>query len=90
MDPILEQARRFDIPVIEDAAQAIGARYPPRDGLRAAGSMGSTGCFSYPVPFHLQKCIADLGYERGCFPVRERAATHTLALPVYPELIREM
>ncbi|MEA2014708.1 MAG: DegT/DnrJ/EryC1/StrS family aminotransferase, partial [Thermodesulfobacteriota bacterium] len=47
MDPILEIAGRYGIPVVEDAAQAIGARYPSRSGVRKAGSMGTFGCFSF-------------------------------------------
>jgi dTDP-4-amino-4,6-dideoxygalactose transaminase len=47
MDPILEIAGRFNIPVVEDAAQAIGARYPSKTGEKKAGSMGTLGCFSF-------------------------------------------
>ncbi len=44
MEPILEIAASHDLPVVEDAAQAIGAQY--RDG-RQAGGMGTLGCFSF-------------------------------------------
>jgi len=43
MDPILEIARRHNLVVIEDAAQAHGAEYKGR----RAGSMGDMGCFSF-------------------------------------------
>lgn len=47
MDRILKIAGNYDIPVIEDAAQAIGSKYPSKDGVKRAGSMGTTGCFSF-------------------------------------------
>ncbi len=52
MDPILEIARAKKLPVIEDAAQAIGARYRGRP----AGSMGSIGCFSFFPSKNLGAC----------------------------------
>jgi dTDP-4-amino-4,6-dideoxygalactose transaminase len=43
LDPIREIAHRDNLSVIEDAAQAIGARYKGR----AVGTVGTIGCFSF-------------------------------------------
>jgi dTDP-4-amino-4,6-dideoxygalactose transaminase len=43
MDAIREVADRHNLPVVEDAAQAIGAGYRER----RAGAMGAVGCFSF-------------------------------------------
>jgi dTDP-4-amino-4,6-dideoxygalactose transaminase len=47
MDSIHRISEEFQLGVIEDAAQAIGAQYPFRSGTRQAGTMGEVGCFSF-------------------------------------------
>jgi perosamine synthetase len=43
MDPILELAEKFNLYVLEDAAEAHGAEYKDRK----TGSLGDIGCFSF-------------------------------------------
>lgn len=48
MDRINALAAEFDLPVIEDAAQAIGADYPSKDGATLrAGAIGEASYFSF-------------------------------------------
>ncbi len=47
MDALLPIAREFDLLVIEDAAQAIGAQHPQANGAAVAGALGDAGCLSF-------------------------------------------
>lgn len=43
----------------------------------------------YPVPCHLQKAYAHLGYQRGSCPNAEHLAKHCVTLPLFPEMREE-
>ena len=62
-------------------------RCPQRDALQAYLKKRGIGSeVYYPLPLHLQPCFVDLGYKKGDFPVSEKLATESLALPVHAEL----
>ncbi len=61
-----------------------------RDGLKDFLKEHGIGTqVYYPLPLHLQPCYAQLGYKKGAFPVSEKLATDSLALPVHAELTSE-
>ena len=43
----------------------------------------------YPVPCHLQKAYAHLGYQAGDCPNAEYLAAHCVTLPLFPEMTEE-
>lgn len=65
-------------------------RVPARDRVKERLQAAEVGCaVYYPIPHHMARCFANLGYRPGDMPESERAAQETLALPVYPELSGE-
>ncbi len=73
MSAILDIAARYQIPVVEDAAQALGARCRLPDGLHRAGAMGRIGCFS----FFPSKNLGALG-DAGIVVTSDAALAETL------------
>jgi len=71
MDPLLQIAAKYNIPVIEDAAQAIGAE----DRNRRAGSMGAIGCLS----FYPSKNLGGAG-DGGMLVTNDEAHAHRLRM----------
>ncbi|BAY66045.1 glutamine--scyllo-inositol transaminase [Calothrix brevissima NIES-22] len=71
MEPIMEIARRYNLTVIEDAAQAHGAEYK---GQRV-GSIGDIGCFS----FYPGKNLGAYG-EGGMIVTSNPEYTHTMQM----------
>lgn len=71
----------------ESAWHLFVVRHPRRDELKKYLEANGVGCaLHYPLPLHLQKCYAPLGYQPGDFPIAEKSARECLSLPIYPEL----
>jgi dTDP-4-amino-4,6-dideoxygalactose transaminase len=65
-------------------------RTDDREGLMA--HLGKTGIgtgIHYPIPLHLQRAYAAMGYKAGDFPVCEKIAAKIVSLPMFPTLTAE-
>jgi len=54
--------------------------------LRYLNERGVEAKVHYPIPVHLQKAAAHLGYKRGDFPVSEADAQQVITLPAHQHL----
>jgi dTDP-4-amino-4,6-dideoxygalactose transaminase len=65
-------------------------RVADREALQAELTEAGIGSgIHYPIPLHLQKAYAHLGYQNGAFPVTERAASEIVSLPMFPQMTHE-
>jgi len=65
-------------------------RCKDRDGLQAFLSQNGVGTgIHYPIPVHLTKAYAHLGYKEGSLPTAESYSKEILSLPMFPELTQE-
>ncbi len=81
------------VPVEADFARSVYHLYvvlvDDRDGLQKyLGERGVATGLHYPLPLHLQKAYAHLGYGEKAFPVTESVAKRLISLPMFPELTR--
>ncbi len=71
----------------ESAWHLYTVRSPRRDELKQhLDANGIGNAVHYPMPLHLQKAYAGLGYKPGDFPVAEQACREVLSLPMFAEL----
>jgi dTDP-4-amino-4,6-dideoxygalactose transaminase len=62
-------------------------RTPYRDELQKyLGDAGIGTGIHYPIPVHLQRAYASMGWKKGAFPVTEEVAEQILSLPMFAGL----
>mgnify|MGYP001193307559 CR=1 FL=1 len=90
-DQLLSKNLQITIPYVNPKAQHVYHLYvikvDKRDQLQEfLKEKGIGTSIHYPIPPHLQKAYAHLGYKKGDFPIAEELANTALSLPVYPGL----
>ncbi|TFG90649.1 MAG: hypothetical protein E4G71_04965 [Candidatus Atribacteria bacterium] len=82
MDTINKIAKKFNLKVVEDSAQADGAAYIRKEMWHFRRCNGIETAIHYPIPIHLQEAYEDFGYKEGDFPIAEKMADEILSLPL--------
>jgi dTDP-4-amino-4,6-dideoxygalactose transaminase len=92
----LEQLQNTDLvlPFVphwaEPAWHLFVVRSSARDQLaKHLAAQGVGTVIHYPIPPHLQAAYADLGYQKGAFPIAENIHQEVLSLPLGPHLSLE-
>jgi len=91
---LLSEIPGVTIPVEAEFAVSVYHLYviliDDRDSLQQfLGDKGIATGLHYPMPLHLQKAYAYLGFKERAFPVTENVASRLLSLPMYPQLSKE-
>ena len=82
------------VPAVAKDCVSVWAQYCPRskDFAKIQAALKEGGIPSaryYPIPMHLLKAMAYLGYKKGDMPVAEAIAEDIFALPMHPYLDAE-
>ena len=65
-------------------------KIPNRDNIhKMLQESGIGAMLYYPVPLHLQKVHAHLGWKKGDLPITEKNTEMVISLPMFPELTLE-
>ena len=79
-----------DRPEGESVYHLFTLRVQNRDAVREElARKGVQTAVHYPVPVHLQKAYAYLGYKPGSLPHTEKACAEVISMPLFPEMSRE-
>ncbi len=89
-----ENIRNEKIRLLSEDAGCVHHIFPvftrERDRLRDELEAAGIHCLiHYPIPVHLQKAYAGLGYRKGDFPAAEELAETELSIPLYPGMTEE-
>ncbi|MBI5116048.1 DegT/DnrJ/EryC1/StrS family aminotransferase [Candidatus Poribacteria bacterium] len=90
----LKETRDISVPVALPGQHHVFNQYVirsnRRDALRKFLTDKGIGTeIYYPLPLHMQQCFAHIGHNKGDFPEAERAASESLAIPMFPYLTIE-
>ena len=93
-DSLLADVHGIILPTVASYGTPVfhiyATRTAKRDEILSAMKEKQVYCgIHYPVPLHMQKAYADLGYSEGDFPISEACSASYLSLPMFPELTRE-
>ncbi len=77
-------------PVAKGVFHLYVVQVEKRDALLAAlHNEDIQALIHYPIPLHLQKAFAHLGYKKGDFPNAERLSDRIISLPMHPDLTKQ-